>query len=130
MLNERLELDLMQLEAHNLRTNGTHTPSDWDVPKDGIADLDLGGRKFASDTSAKSTPIPFAPSADTSWRPRCRKRLERPARVPRQQQLTHARTTSRCRTRRRPRTGPVRTMTPGPSCPPAHPWARFSRRSF
>ncbi|KAH8119090.1 CASP C terminal-domain-containing protein [Phellopilus nigrolimitatus] len=69
ILNERLELDLMQLEAHNPRSNGTHTPSGWDVPKDGIADLDLGGRKFASDTSARSTPIPFAPSADTSILP-------------------------------------------------------------
>ena len=45
-LNERLELDLLQLEAHKPLANGVRSTS-GDLSKDplGLADLDLGGTK-------------------------------------------------------------------------------------
>lgn len=48
-LNEKLELDLLQLEAYKPLANGTRSPSGADRSKDsfGIADLDLGGTKSA-----------------------------------------------------------------------------------
>ena len=44
-LNERLELDLLQLEAHKPLANGVRSTSGADLSKDplGLADLDLGG---------------------------------------------------------------------------------------
>ncbi|KAL5528564.1 hypothetical protein ACEPAF_7700 [Sanghuangporus sanghuang] len=70
-LNERLELDLLQLEAHKPLANGVRSTTGTETSKDplGLADLDLGGTKSTQDTSERSTPIPFASSADTSILP-------------------------------------------------------------
>ncbi|EJD02863.1 uncharacterized protein FOMMEDRAFT_156221 [Fomitiporia mediterranea MF3/22] len=70
-LNEKLELDLLQLETHNPSVNGIQASSGTEKSKEslGIADLDLGGTKSSQNTSARSTPIPFASSADTSILP-------------------------------------------------------------
>lgn len=45
-LNEKLEMDLLQLETH--RPNGTLSPPGADTPKHGLSDLDLGGTKSTS----------------------------------------------------------------------------------
>ncbi|KAL5485305.1 hypothetical protein ACEPAI_7947 [Sanghuangporus weigelae] len=70
-LNERLELDLLQLEAHKPLANGVRSTTGTEMSKDplDLADLDLGRAKSAQDTSERSTPIPFASSADTSILP-------------------------------------------------------------
>ncbi|PAV18777.1 golgi membrane [Pyrrhoderma noxium] len=69
-LNEKLELDLLQLEMHKPRANGNNAASPTDTLQDtlGLPDLGLGNVKANSDSS-RSTPIPFAPSADTSILP-------------------------------------------------------------
>ncbi|THH03436.1 hypothetical protein EW145_g6255 [Phellinidium pouzarii] len=68
-LNEKLELDLLQLETYKPTANGSRSPSGKNVAGDslGLIDLDLRGRKSELDVSAR--PIPFAPSADTSILP-------------------------------------------------------------
>ncbi|KIK67230.1 hypothetical protein GYMLUDRAFT_37309 [Collybiopsis luxurians FD-317 M1] len=58
-LNEKLEIDLLSLN----KPNGSVTPS---KSSDILSDLELGSK---TDSSARSTPIPFAPSADTSILP-------------------------------------------------------------
>ncbi|TBU47626.1 CASP C terminal-domain-containing protein [Dichomitus squalens] len=67
-LNEKLETDLLQMDQRKGDTgdrassaNGTSTPVDV------LASLELG--KKAGESPARSTPIPFAPSADTSILP-------------------------------------------------------------
>ncbi|KAI0743499.1 CASP C terminal-domain-containing protein [Daedaleopsis nitida] len=72
-LNEQLETDLLQMDHRNdagangaspSPANGTSTPVDV------LAGLDLGKKdKKMKDSSTRSTPIPFAPSADTSILP-------------------------------------------------------------
>jgi len=65
-LTEKLEMDLLQIDQHKpngLRDSGTATPSDV------LSDLDIGGRRSNNDTPARSTPIPFTSSADTSILP-------------------------------------------------------------
>ncbi|KAI0768369.1 CASP C terminal-domain-containing protein [Irpex lacteus] len=63
-LNESLENDLLQMESHKPKaSNGDATPGDDDV----LASLDLGRK--STTTPARNSPIPFAPSADTSILP-------------------------------------------------------------
>ncbi|PSR81187.1 hypothetical protein PHLCEN_2v6522 [Hermanssonia centrifuga] len=63
-LNERLENDLLHMETHNTKTvNGDTTPADTDA----LAGLELGKKVTAS--PARSSPIPFTSSADTSILP-------------------------------------------------------------
>lgn len=86
MLNEKLELDLLQLEMHKPTASSSTVV---DSPRDGgISDLDLMGKKsppvsgriwcrlcldnkvpLSQDSNAKNTPIPFAPAADASILP-------------------------------------------------------------
>ncbi|EJF65373.1 hypothetical protein DICSQDRAFT_50703 [Dichomitus squalens LYAD-421 SS1] len=68
-LNEKLETDLLQMDQRKGDTgdrassaNGTSTPVDV------LASLELG-KKAGVSSPARSTPIPFAPSADTSILP-------------------------------------------------------------
>ncbi|KAI5123047.1 hypothetical protein M0805_000482 [Coniferiporia weirii] len=70
-LNEKLELDLLQMEAYKPSVNDASSTYGSDTPRDslGLADLDLTGRKLLPDATAKSSPIPFATSADTSILP-------------------------------------------------------------
>lgn len=48
-LNEKLEIDLLQLETHKPSINGVRSPHGANGSKDslGLADLDLGGTKAA-----------------------------------------------------------------------------------
>ncbi|TBU33882.1 CASP C terminal-domain-containing protein [Dichomitus squalens] len=69
-LNEKLETDLLQMDQRKGDTgdrassaNGTSTPVDV------LASLELGKKAGVSESPARSTPIPFAPSADTSILP-------------------------------------------------------------
>ncbi|KAI0063715.1 hypothetical protein BV25DRAFT_1824286 [Artomyces pyxidatus] len=76
-LNERLENDLLHLNQHGhgqngKASNGIETPaSENGSDLDALAGLDLGrkAKGNVSATPARSTPIPFAPSADTSILP-------------------------------------------------------------
>ena len=64
-LNERLENDLLQMDRHkpNGHSSGRDTPIDSSA--DVLASLDIGKR----DSQARTSPIPFASSADTSILP-------------------------------------------------------------
>ncbi|TCD63439.1 hypothetical protein EIP91_005410 [Steccherinum ochraceum] len=76
-LNEKLENDLLQMDRHNPAArstvnlngdasgSGTQTPAE-SGPDDVFAGLDLGKR---TDLNIRSSPIPFASSADTSILP-------------------------------------------------------------
>ena len=69
-LNEKLEDDLLHMDQRKAEggINGTHSPANGtSTPSDALAGIDLG--KKTQDSSARSTPIPFAPSADTSILP-------------------------------------------------------------
>ncbi|KLO05744.1 hypothetical protein SCHPADRAFT_1002727 [Schizopora paradoxa] len=65
-LCEKLEMDLLQLDQH--KPNGVHD-SGAATPSDVLSDLDIGGKKSKDGTPARSTPIPFASSVDTSILP-------------------------------------------------------------
>ncbi|KAH7929825.1 hypothetical protein BV22DRAFT_1029001 [Leucogyrophana mollusca] len=64
-LNEKLENDLLSMDQHKPNGNSNLTPSDSQV--DVLSGLDLG--KKTTDSPARSTPIPFTSSADTSILP-------------------------------------------------------------
>ncbi|KAI0780119.1 CASP C terminal-domain-containing protein [Fomes fomentarius] len=70
-LNEKLETDLLQMDQRkDGGVNGTSSPANGTgsaTPVDVLAGLDLG--KKSGETPARNTPIPFAPSADTSILP-------------------------------------------------------------
>ncbi|THH12105.1 hypothetical protein EW146_g7817 [Bondarzewia mesenterica] len=79
-LNERLETDLLQLNKHGqsqgqngkTHVNGTDVPqTEFDSDEDVLAGLDLGkkAKSRANDSPARTTPIPFTSSADTSILP-------------------------------------------------------------
>ncbi|KAJ3567586.1 hypothetical protein NP233_g6271 [Leucocoprinus birnbaumii] len=67
-LNEKLENDLLSMGSNDKNANGdgTHMPAD-----DVLASLEISKKPTASgaSTSARSTPIPFTSSADTSILP-------------------------------------------------------------
>ena len=66
-LNEKLEDDLLALNQNGGERSGRDTPAE---SADGLAGLDIGGKKAAADSPARGTPIPFAQSsADTSILP-------------------------------------------------------------
>ncbi|CCM01147.1 uncharacterized protein FIBRA_03195 [Fibroporia radiculosa] len=70
-LNEKLENDLLQLDQRKTNGDFSHTSDSLDLLASGSADalagLELGKR--TNDSSARTTPIPFVPSADTSILP-------------------------------------------------------------
>ncbi|KAH9929496.1 CASP C terminal-domain-containing protein [Epithele typhae] len=74
-LNEKLETDLLHMDQRkgDSGINGGVAPANGSSTSDVLADLDLGrknvGYAAASDSLTRSTPIPFAPSADTSILP-------------------------------------------------------------
>ncbi|KIY49113.1 hypothetical protein FISHEDRAFT_65554 [Fistulina hepatica ATCC 64428] len=67
-LNEKLENDLLEMNQPTASVNGMSTPLDGEGPGNGLTGLDLGGKKL-QDGSVRTTPIPFASSADTSILP-------------------------------------------------------------
>ncbi|THH32502.1 hypothetical protein EUX98_g1693 [Antrodiella citrinella] len=77
-LNEKLENDLLQMDRHNptagkssLNLNGDANGSGTQTPAEGVVDDVLAGLELGrkTDSNARSSPIPFAPSADTSILP-------------------------------------------------------------
>ncbi|KAI0823762.1 CASP C terminal-domain-containing protein [Trametes gibbosa] len=68
VLNEKLETDLLQMDQHDGGLNGLGaSPANGSSTSlDVLAEL---GKKDVQDTPARNTPIPFAPSADTSILP-------------------------------------------------------------
>ncbi|RDX55044.1 hypothetical protein OH76DRAFT_1397388 [Lentinus brumalis] len=70
-LNEKLEIDLLQMDqrpSEGGMNGSTSSPANGtSSPVDVLAGLELGKKNH--DTSARTTPIPFAPSADTSILP-------------------------------------------------------------
>lgn len=73
-LNERLETDLLALEEARKQPNGQAAPTAAVEGQklDALTGLDIGGKKVASESSTpgvRSSPIPFASSADASILP-------------------------------------------------------------
>ncbi|TDL25909.1 hypothetical protein BD410DRAFT_783893 [Rickenella mellea] len=69
-LNDKLETDLLQVQSQPSHGSGFRTPAENGTPvKDGLSNLDLGNRKGGSDSPARSTPISFHASTDTSILP-------------------------------------------------------------
>ncbi|KAH9839474.1 CASP C terminal-domain-containing protein, partial [Rhodofomes roseus] len=67
MLNERLENDLLQMDQRKPNGDaGSDSPRIGSM--DGLAGIELG-KKTVSDSPARTTPIPFGSSADTSILP-------------------------------------------------------------
>lgn len=69
ILNEKLENDLLQMDRHkpNGDISGAMTPAEVGTPAEVLAGLELGKR--TTDSPARSSPIPFSSSADTSILP-------------------------------------------------------------
>ncbi|KAI1794075.1 CASP C terminal-domain-containing protein [Ganoderma leucocontextum] len=66
-LNEKLETDLLQMDQRKGDTGATSPANGTSTPVDVLAGLELG--KKSGESPARNTPIPFAPSADTSILP-------------------------------------------------------------